>query len=295
MLVFNNFEQILLVCVLVTLGLGYVNAKRDWPFFALLSRWVRWFMMAFCMALLIYRMQEGQYPFVLLFITTFLVWFLIETSYNWWVVQALSKSPLPLFPRFKACTVLEAWPVDAHWLRIKESIQAEGFKPVVGSKSVLFEGIYLASVIFERIDKSCRLQVIFLPQKKKNYLAAFSFSTLTASGLKYVTDNIRMPFGGFYPENWRVLRKPLVYSFRRLLKKHDTRLKKDGQVCLTFDNDPLRDINDQQQNLESLNTQLGFLRPHSLEGPQGRISSEGLYRVWKEWWLMNYFGFSRKV
>lgn len=54
--------------------------------------------------------------------------------------------------------------------------------------------------------------------------------------------------------------------------------------------EPLGDLNLQQRELEEVNTELGFLFPRSQREDHGKITYEGRYRVWKELWLLNYFG-----
>ena len=49
-----------------------------------------------------------------------------------------------------------------------------------------------------------------------------------------------------------------------------------------------------QSELDRLNTELGFLHPHAERDDFGQITHEGRYRVWKEIWLLNYFGRSAR-
>jgi hypothetical protein len=46
--------------------------------------------------------------------------------------------------------------------------------------------------------------------------------------------------------------------------------------------------------LEYVNTELGFLSPHHDREDYGKMTYEGRYRVWKEIWLLNYFGRSAR-
>ena len=39
-----------------------------------------------------------------------------------------------------------------------------------------------------------------------------------------------------------------------------------------------------------MNTDMGFLLPPYLREEHGKFTSNGRYRVWKEIWLLNYFG-----
>jgi len=42
--------------------------------------------------------------------------------------------------------------------------------------------------------------------------------------------------------------------------------------------------------MEMINTQLGYLQPHAEREEYGKITPEGRFRIWKEAWLLNYFG-----
>ena len=61
-----------------------------------------------------------------------------------------------------------------------------------------------------------------------------------------------------------------------------------------YEIDPVDDINRQQGVLERINIEAGFLVPPHLQDEMGRITWEGRYRVWKEVWLLNYFGMAGK-
>jgi len=56
----------------------------------------------------------------------------------------------------------------------------------------------------------------------------------------------------------------------------------------------LVDINAAQNELDRLNTELGFLVPHAEREEQGKITHEGRYRVWKEIWMLDYLGRSSR-
>jgi hypothetical protein len=79
-----------------------------------------------------------------------------------------------------------------------------------------------------------------------------------------------------------------------LLKRHEKRLQKAGEMLAPWSTDPLNDLNSQQRELEQINTELGFLLPQTEREDYGKMSYEGRYRVWKEIWLLNYFGRSKR-
>src|SRR5690606_21722390 len=99
-----------------------------------------------------------------------------------------------------------------------------------------------------------------------------SYSSNTSAGHRYVTDNLYLPFGGFYPENWLILRNPWCRSLPSLLTRHRERLARSGEIVLPWTTEPLADLNDQQQDLERINTELGFLQPRALREEHGKIT-----------------------
>ena len=46
--------------------------------------------------------------------------------------------------------------------------------------------------------------------------------------------------------------------------------------------------------MEQINTELGFLLPHAEREEFGKITPEGRFRIWKEAWLLDYFGLSTR-
>ena len=61
-----------------------------------------------------------------------------------------------------------------------------------------------------------------------------------------------------------------------------------------FTTEPLTDFNAVQHELDQLNPELGFLHPRGEREDLGKFTHEGRYRVWKEIWMLNYLGRSRK-
>jgi hypothetical protein len=42
--------------------------------------------------------------------------------------------------------------------------------------------------------------------------------------------------------------------------------------------------------MERINTELGYLLPPADREEYGKITPEGRFRIWKEAWLLDYFG-----
>jgi hypothetical protein len=280
----------LLALVLIYALLIVVGRQRSLPLLALFTRWWRWLTFAFAVAYSLNWFMDGRQSYAVLLGTGLLIWPLLETIYNWVAVLALSRSSLPLFPRFSINDAGDGWPAQPDLLKVRTWIRQNGFKSLQNLRSELFEGFTLRTTVFSNEAQTLRLQVMFIPQKNGQIQPSYTFSSVGADDRRLITDNIQLPFGGFYPEGWQLSRHPLTRSPAALLRRHQRRLATAGFEPLPQTGDPLEDINEQQERLERLNTNLGFLFPRALREEHGNITREGCYRIWKEIWLINYFG-----
>ncbi len=283
-------EYTLFGIALLSVLLPMMGARANMPILVLFGRWVRWFLFAALFAFFLKLLGLSFRPDWVHFLTGLTLWFLLETGYNWIAIKALSRSELPLFPSFKANTDGDEWPAGAHFIELREWLRREKFTRRSALKAELFEDTFLRASIYESHDKLTRLQILFIPKRKGGAMACYTLSTNGKDGRRLVTDNLFLPFGGYYPEGWNVCRKPLMGSLRRLLKLHRKRLIKSSMEPEAFEDDPLEELNDQQRILERLNLETGFLVPRSHQEEEGQISSEGRYRLWKEMWLLAYLG-----
>jgi hypothetical protein len=276
-----------LICVLL---LTATRRAFTSPVFAICFRWLRWFAFAFGAAGLVHDLGLVDRPLWALVPAFFLLWLLIETLVNWFAIEALSLGAQPLFPKFSANTSGEEWPTHQRLLRLRDWLRARGFRPVQALRADVGSGLKLRVSIYQDATSTLRLQVFFLPQPGGAVAVCHSLATNTASGLRYVTDNLCLPFGGFYPESWLVERRPLRRSLPRLLARHQARLARAGETPAPWTDEPLADLNAQQRELERVNTELGFLFPPAEREEHGKITLAGRYRVWKECWLLGYLG-----
>ncbi len=276
----------------ISIALGFAHVERGSPIIGIINRWLRWILFSLAIAFIVQEAGWSTRPFWSIALIAFLTWFLLETVYNWIAINALSHSEVPLFPRFSKNEEGDEWPAQARYLKVREWLRSEGFRKQESIKTVLFEQMELRSSIYENDTKTIRLQVLFIPQRKTNLSACYVFSSAGAADRRIVTDNVFIPFGGFYPEAWNILRRPLVRSPKSLLKLHQRRIEQSPDSVIPWDQDldPLEDLNDQQRVLEKINTDLGFLTPRYMHEEHGKITSAGRYRVWKEIWLLNYLG-----
>ncbi len=283
-------SYLIIATVLLSVLFMQVNQRLASPLLAIADRWLRWLLFAFGGALLCRDLQLLDRPFWVLATVFFLVWFMGETLYNWLAISALSVSPLPLFPRYAVNASGEEWPVQPRLLKIREWLRAEGFRQVQALKAEIGGGIYLRVSIYQDTPGTLRVQVTFIPQPNGAIAVCLAVTSVAADGTRYLTDNLYIPFAGFYPENWFVKRSPWRRSLPRLLARHRARLAAAKVTPAPFANEPLADLNAAQSELDALNTELGFLHAHAEREELGKITHAGRYRVWKEIWMLNYLG-----
>lgn len=285
-------SYIVLGIIIATIVLVQVNQRAGSPVLAIFVRWLRWLVFGMGAAQICVDFNLINRPFAVLAVVFMLIWFLGETFYNWLGIQALSVSPLPLFPRYAVNASGEEWPTLPRLLKVRDWLRAQGFKQVQALKAEIGGGVYLRSSVYQDADARIRVQITFLPQASGMVGVCYSLVSHTVDGQRIVTDNFYIPFAGFYPENWFVERLPWRRSLPKLLGRHRERLV--GDTTVAFENDPLADLNAQQHELDQLNTQLGFLNPHNEREEFGKITQAGRYRVWKEIWMLNYLGRSAR-
>lgn len=280
----------ILAAIVVSLVLAQVNQRAASPLIAIVERWLRWFVFAFGAAQICQDFALIDRPYWALAAVFFLVWFLGETAINWLSIHALSVSPLPLFPRYVVNQAGDEWPTQRRPLQLRDWLRAQGFKQVQALKAEIGGGIYLRVSVYQDAAATTRVQVTFIPRSSGAVNISFIVTSLTASGRRYVTDNLYVPFAGFYPENWFVERAPLSRALPKLLARHRARLERAGETPVVFTTEPHADLNATQGELDRLNTELGFLHSQPDREDLGKITHEGCYRVWKEIWTLNYLG-----
>ncbi len=285
-------SYLIIAAVVASLVIVQINARIGSPILSIIDRWIRWAGFSLGAALMCQNFQWLDRPFWILVVFFFIIWFLGETLYNWLAISALSLSPMPLFPKYVVNDSGEEWPTQPRLLKIRSWLRDQGFQQVQALKAEVGGGIYLRVSIYENKETTQRIQITFLPQNSGTIVVCYSITSLTKDGRRIVTDNLYIPFGGFYPEYWYVLRLPRNRSLKRLLNKHKVRIA--NEELAPFNVEPVVDLNSVQHELEQLNTELGFLHPHSEREDLGKITQEGRYRVWKEIWMLNYLGKSAR-
>lgn len=290
----ETMSLVLAPAAALLLVLFYLNLRIASPLLAIPIRWLRWVLFALLAAETSQRFDLIDRPFWVVAAGAFLLWFLLESGVNWLRVSAISLSPLPLFPKFTANLSGDEWPVQERLLRVREWLRAERYTPVQALKAEVGGGVWLRVSVYQSPDRTIRLQVAFLPQDSGAITVCHSLATETADGRRYVTDNFFLPFGGFYPERWFVERNPWRRSLPALVARHRRRLAAAGAEAVPWETEPLDDLNRQQQSMEQVNTELGFLLPHADREEHGKITPEGRFRVWQEAWQLDYLGLPRR-
>ncbi len=283
---------LLLGLTVASVLLSLFDSHQGSPLVGIINRWVRWFLIALGSSYLIVYFGLSTRPLWALCAMAFLLWFLFETAYNWLVISAVSRSDIPLFPRFRQNTEGDEWPAEARFLKIREWLRKNNFRKRQSLKADLMEGVELRSSVYDSGDGQIRLQLLFVPLKNGNLSACFIFSSALETDRRLITDNVFMPFGGFYPEQWELVRRPLARSLSGLCRLHRRRLEREPDVVEPWESplEPLEDLNEQQRILEKINTDMGFLLPRYLQEEHGKITPTGRFRIWMELWLLNYFG-----
>ena len=280
--------------VAILLLLFYINLRMASPVLAIPIRWLRWILFALFMAQTNAQLALVDRPFWAVAAAVFLLWFLLESGFNWLKVSAISLSPMPLFPRYVVNHSGDEWPTQKRLLRVRDWLRDNRFVHVQALKAELGGGIWLRASVYHNQDNTLRLHVLFVPQENGAITVCYSLATQTTGALRYVTDNLYIPFGGFYPETWYVERTPWSRRLSGLVARHQNRLKISGEVQQIWEISPIDDINQQQQHMEMINMELGYLLPHAEREEFGKITPEGRFRIWKEAWQLDYLGIASR-
>jgi hypothetical protein len=280
--------------VAVLLLLLYINLRLASPILAIPIRWLRWILFAGFAGQANEQLHLIDRPFWVVTAAVFLLWFLLESVFNWLKVSAISLSPLPLFPRYVVNATGDEWPTQKRLLRVRDWLRDNRFTHVQALKAEIGGGIWLRTSVYQSHDGTLRLHVLFVPQENGAITVCFSLATKTDDERRYVTDNLYIPFGGFYPEAWHVERNPWRRDLAKLVERHRARVTAANAIALPWQTSPIDDINQQQQQMEMINTELGYLLPHADREEFGKITPGGRFRIWKEAWLLDYFGITQR-
>lgn len=285
-----EFTNILTTLMLLSIIFLVGNSRWNSPHITIVNRWLRWVTFSLITGHFIQILELSEKPLPLLVITCFLSWFLIETLYTWFGIRTLNYSTASLFPRFKVNQDGAEWPNDKLMIKLRDYLRKQKFVEDISVNSFIFDSLYIPSTLFLNGTKTIRLQVLFFPTRSGKASPHFILTSESKEGSRYITDNIPMPYGGYYPDEWYPYRKPLTKSLPKLLDLHKKRLDESNETFVAWEGNLCDDLNREQHTLEQLNTQEGFLMPAHMQNAYGQLSLEGRYRIWKEVWLLKYLG-----
>ena len=163
-----------------------------------------------------------------------------------------------MFPRYRINHDGDEWPVDPRALKVKDWLGKNEFTKTQSLKYSLDNSFVLRTTFYQDPENTCRIQIHFLPPNPSGRNMYFAISTQMEDDSKCITDNISMPFAIFVPEGWDMVRKPLMLSLERLLALHEQRVESLGKTPVSWDDEPLDDLEDQRRKLEQINLSTGF-------------------------------------
>ncbi len=283
-------EEKLSVIFLALYFITYFFAnKHTIPVLKLVAHWCRWFSFAFFLSYLLVIFELSSRPDWVHFIIGMGLWFILETLFFRVSVQLLNSSEVPLFPKYQRDSIDNLWPINNRALKIKDYLLNESFENIGVIKAELMKGFSIRQSMFLDKTKNVRVNVVFIPNAKNEIKCYFSLFSINNNGDYLITDNLNIPFGGFYPDHWSVNRYPLCQSLDKLRKKHILKMEVIGLNWEVLDTDLLNKVNKCQLELETINQKMGFFS-YSEEEANAQITSEGSNRICLEMWLLSYLG-----
>ena len=253
-----------------------------------LVRWVRLLLIAGFIGILAKVAFLPEMAFWRLALIAGLAWVALESLYLWIYIVAWDKSDLPLFPRIKPVDKVD-WPANRRFFLIRDWIREHDYSEIGCFRYFYADEVLQSVVLFESPDRKIRLQVIIVADPSGVILDQVVFSSMLDDGRRAITDNIFMPFGGVYPEDWKVRRYPWARDIGRLGAFHERSISEEEGNALELDEDPLEWIQESQFSLERENVRHGILNMASDRDDHGKMTGEGRYRIWKELLVLNYF------
>lgn len=263
-------------------GIGRASGQ---PLWGVAGRWLRLGALSLALGYLAAGFGLDR-PLWVLALLGALVMLALEGAAYGLMISAMSRSEVDLLPRFQPHA--EEWPTAPQFVDLRDALRKAGFAKRGAAKARLTDDLHVRASLFENTDRTIRLQASFLPLGPQSFQMVLAFSSRTAEGGRLVTDNIHLPYGGYFPDGWDVARFPLVRQWRKLLEKHEARLAQRPAPPPPWDSDPVDDLIRQRQQVEMANVERGFFRPSHEQAEEGRLTKEGKARLWLELWSVHY-------
>lgn len=294
---FDAITAILFLLLAIFAWMNNAQRQSPTPMRLVCMRWVRWGLFALAFASLFYWVAgalspETSFSFSRLIFAGALVWLVYDGGYTWLIIGAISRSETALSPHFRTDD-MPVWPNQPVFFGLKDSLRAGKWQEVGAFRADVAGVEALRVRTFIEPEATVRAHLYLLIQPAGGVTWSVSFESLTDDQQRLLTDNLFLPYGGFYPEDWHVARKPWVRSFDRLLALHKKRMVAAQATWQTLGAESCEEINAQQRALEKVNLEMGFLNEPKWREEAGFITRAGRYRLWKEILKLNYFGRTR--
>jgi hypothetical protein len=254
----------------------------------LFARWVRWAAFTLFFGSVGGELDPDR-PLAVYLAAGALVWPLLESAWFWFLIGRFSHSGLPPAPRYREATESETedyLPILEEW---KTDLDLVGFRHV-GSLQGEMEGTpWLRLLVFQNETNTIRAVVHLFETPGPSRPWVISFLTRDEADNLIQTDNNHLPYGGFLPENCKLVRRPLLREWTLLVSEHHERIAGISPVAWNEAN-LLSDVVDHQIEMESVNNARGFFNPRPDRQDAGLLTSEGRSRLLVELWLLSYLG-----
>lgn len=256
--------------------------------YTILLRWIRWIAIGVAFGSMLKLSIAPRSPYGLLVVTSCAFWFLFETFFTWRRVNRLRRVPMPFFPHFDELTAENIWPNSPSWRTSRDFLLKNGFHFEMLLKADFAGSLWLLCPVFCSEDRKTRMVVKFQASGGQTLHGVFTLYSITQKGQIILTENNPGVYGGYYPNHWNVLRRPLLQRLRPLLALHAHRVS--GQPLRPLEISALEENNDLQRQLREENLSRSFVIPAEQSQNQLQLSLDACYRIWLEIWLLRYFG-----
>lgn len=253
-----------------------------------LRRWIRFAFFSLALALAAKKYFFTDESFVDLAIAGALTYILVETFIYWLQICAASVSGLPPFGKYTPAE--SAWSCEPSMIKLKRKIEALGFKKS-GAFTVHFGGeVSAKSTFFDSADAKERLDVTFVPFSN-TYIVSSSIYSQDTESVRWITDGNPTPMGLSSPKGCKIFRKRLACNPLKLIKIHESILKKSGKTFVKIRETPAEYVEEMTRGIESQSALDGLLNTGIDAEESGIFTQEGKTRIWIDMIKTNYFPF----
>lgn len=283
------------ICGGLSLFTQWLSGRLANPGIGIFSRWSRCLFFSTGLSFIALQMEWNwtYRPLWNLVAIFFLFWLFFETIYLWIFIRRFSMANLPVHPQYFTLPNKGEWPMQPHFIRIREWLRENGYEQIEALKANLAEDLHLRAFVFEDDKGLVRIQVAFTVVGQAANQVLFALSSITESGKRMVTDNAFLPRAGFLPDKWELRRFPLIRSLAALEKRHKKTMKKSNHVLVAWTENVLDEMQEQHGAIEKTNVEKGILFPRTHREENGTYTQEGRYKIWKQIIFLNYLGFCR--